>query len=84
MTSSRGIGGLTLALAVRQRGFEPDVYEQAAELAEIGAASRSRRTPPESCGRLGGLDALTAVSTEPSELIYRDGRSGRRIAAHPR
>lgn len=30
-----GIGGLTLALALRQRGLEPDVYEQALELAEI-------------------------------------------------
>jgi salicylate hydroxylase len=33
-----GIGGLTLAVALRQRGVEADVYEQAAELTEIGAA----------------------------------------------
>ena len=33
-----GIGGLTLAVALRQRGLEADVYEQAAEQAEIGAA----------------------------------------------
>ena len=33
-----GIGGLTLAVALRQRGIEADVYEQAPELTEIGAA----------------------------------------------
>ena len=33
-----GIGGLTTALALRQAGFEPEVYEQAPELLEIGAA----------------------------------------------
>ena len=78
-----GIGGLTLALALRQRGFEPDVYEQAAELAEIGAAVALSANSTRELGRLGVLDAVTAVSTEPSELIYRDWRSGRRIAAHP-
>lgn len=33
-----GIGGLTTALALRQTGFEPQVFEQAPELLEIGAA----------------------------------------------
>jgi salicylate hydroxylase len=78
-----GIGGLTLALALRQRGFEPDVYEQASELAEIGAAVALSANSTRELRRLGVLDAVTAVSTEPGELIYRDWRSGRRIAAHP-
>ncbi|HEX7332055.1 MAG TPA: FAD-dependent monooxygenase [Pyrinomonadaceae bacterium] len=33
-----GIGGLTAALAFRKHGFEPDVFEQAPELLDIGAA----------------------------------------------
>lgn len=33
-----GIGGLTAALALRQFGFEPDVFEQAPELLDVGAA----------------------------------------------
>ena len=33
-----GIGGLTTALALRQFGFEPDVFEQAPELVDVGAA----------------------------------------------
>jgi salicylate hydroxylase len=33
-----GIGGLTLALALRQSGIAVDIYEQTAELREVGAA----------------------------------------------
>jgi len=33
-----GIGGLTTAIALRQCGFEPDVYEQAPVLLDVGAA----------------------------------------------
>lgn len=32
-----GIGGLAAALALRQRGFTPTVYEQAPQLGEVGA-----------------------------------------------
>ena len=33
-----GIGGLTLALALRQHGIDVELYEQAPELREVGAA----------------------------------------------
>src|SRR6266851_4700103 len=33
-----GIGGLTTALALRQFGFEPEVFEQAPALLDVGAA----------------------------------------------
>jgi len=33
-----GIGGLTAALALRQHGFEPEVFEQAPALLDVGAA----------------------------------------------
>lgn len=78
-----GIGGLTLALALRQRGIAAEVFEQAAELAEIGAAVALSANSTRELRRLGVLDQITAVSTEPTELIYRDWRDGRRIAAHP-
>ncbi len=77
-----GVGGLTLAIALRQRGMEFEVYEQASELGEIGAAVALSANSTRELRRLGVLDALTAVSTEPSELIYRNWRDGRRIAAH--
>src|SRR4030095_12001461 len=33
-----GIGGVTTALALRQFGFEPEVFEQAPALLDVGAA----------------------------------------------
>ena len=33
-----GIGGLTLAIALRRHGLEVEIYEQTAELREVGAA----------------------------------------------
>jgi salicylate hydroxylase len=78
-----GIGGLTLALALRQRGLEADIYEQAAQLTEIGAAIALSANGTRELERLGCLNALTAVSTEPTELIYRGWSSDERIAAFP-
>ncbi len=77
-----GVGGLTLALALRQRGVEPDLYDQAQELTEIGAAVALSANATRELRRLGVLDPITAASTEPSELIYRNWRDGSRIAAH--
>jgi salicylate hydroxylase len=78
-----GVGGLTLWLALRQRGLSADIYEQARELTEIGAAVALSANATRELARLRVLDPIVAVSTEPTELIYRDGRTGGRIAAHP-
>ena len=60
-----------------------DVFEQAPELTEIGAAIALSANATRECARLGLLDELAAASTIPTELIYRDWRTGDRIAAHP-
>ena len=78
-----GIGGLTLALALRQRGMKADVFEQTAQLVEIGAAVALSANSTRELQRLGVLDRIAAASTEPTELIYRNWQDGRRIAAHP-
>ncbi len=78
-----GIGGLTLALALRQRGIAAQVYEQAHDLAEIGAAVALSANGTRELQRLGLLDAVVEKSTEPTELIFRHGPTGERIAAHP-
>ena len=77
-----GVGGLTLWLALQRRGLSADIYEQASALAEIGAAVALSANATRELGRLGVLDPVVAASTEPTELIYRDGRTGKRIAAH--
>jgi salicylate hydroxylase len=78
-----GIGGLTLALALRQRGIAADIYEQAAELREIGAAIALMANGARELERLGCLDAIAAASTEPSEIIWRGWRDDRRIESFP-
>jgi salicylate hydroxylase len=77
-----GIGGLTLALALRARGIEATLYEQAAELSEIGAAVALSANATRELQRLGLIDQLERTGVEPTELIYRDGLSGDRLAAH--
>lgn len=78
-----GIGGLVLALALRSWGIRADLFEQSAELAEIGAAVALSANATRELERLGLLPGIAATATEPSELIWRDGRSGDRAAAHP-
>ncbi len=78
-----GIGGLVLAHALRARGFSPDLYEQSAELTEIGAAVALSANATRELERLDLLDGVRSASTEPTELIHRDGRSGARISSHP-
>lgn len=78
-----GVGGLTLALALRLHGIEPQIYEQASELAEIGAAVALSANATRELERLDVLSAVEAVSTEPTELIYRGWRSDERIGAFP-
>jgi salicylate hydroxylase len=78
-----GIGGLVLAHALRARDFAADLYEQSAELTEIGAAVALAANANRELQRLQLLDAVRVVSTEPTELIHRDGRTGIRISSHP-
>jgi salicylate hydroxylase len=78
-----GIGGLSLALALREHGLRADVFEQAAELTEIGAAIALSANGLREYARLGLAEELAAVSTVPTELIYRHWQDGSRIAAHP-
>ena len=78
-----GIGGLSLALALRERGLQADVFEQAQELTEIGAAIGLAGNGIREYARLGLVDELAAASTIPTELIYRHWQDGSPIAAHP-
>ena len=77
-----GIGGLSFGLALRERGLDAEVFEQAAELTEIGAAIALSANATREYIRLGLGDALAAAGCTPTELIYRHWREGARIAAH--
>ncbi|RCW45223.1 salicylate hydroxylase [Halopolyspora algeriensis] len=76
-----GIGGLTLALSLRSRGIVADVYEQASEFREVGAAVALSANGTRVLRDLGVGDRLDACSAVPTELIYRHWRDARRIRA---
>ena len=78
-----GIGGLTLAIALRRYGIDVDIYEQTAELREVGAAVALSANATRFYEQFGLGPPLASRSAEVSALIYRDGRTGRLIGEHP-
>jgi salicylate hydroxylase len=78
-----GIGGLVLALALRERGIKFEVYEQADELREIGPAVALSANDTRDLRRLGLGEQVEAVSVVPSALVIRRWDSGEIIADHP-
>jgi salicylate hydroxylase len=78
-----GIGGLVLALALRERGITFELYEQAEELREIGAAVGLSANGTRELRRLGLRDQVEAASVIPSALVIRRWDTGEIIADHP-
>jgi salicylate hydroxylase len=78
-----GIGGLTLAIALQRYGLDIDIYEQAAELREVGAAVALSANGTRFFELAGLGPRLASHWFEVSALIYRDGRTGRLIGHHP-
>jgi salicylate hydroxylase len=78
-----GIGGLTFAIAMRHHGIDVDIYEQAEELREVGAAvALSANATRFFYDHWGMGEEFERVAFEISALIYRDGKSGREIGRH--
>jgi 2-polyprenyl-6-methoxyphenol hydroxylase-like FAD-dependent oxidoreductase len=77
------IGGLTAAHALRQRGFEPTVYEAAPVLKEIGAGVALQ---PNAMKALRSLDleaAVRAVEWASKYHVVRVRRTGRVLTRTP-
>jgi 2-polyprenyl-6-methoxyphenol hydroxylase-like FAD-dependent oxidoreductase len=71
-----GIGGLTAALALRQFGFVPEIFEQAPELLEVGAAILMWPNAMRVLHRLGLSDAVRQRGAVLEEALWlrHDGR----------
>jgi salicylate hydroxylase len=67
-----GIGGLVLARALEGHGIDAEVYEQADELREIGAAVALSANGVRELERLGIGTELAEISAVPSSLCVRD------------
>ena len=66
-----GIGGLTAAVALRQAGFDIDVYEQATELTEVGGGINMGPNAARILYRLGLGDALDLEAVRPASTHQR-------------
>jgi salicylate hydroxylase len=71
-----GIGGLTAALALMERGFEVEVLEQARQLGEIGAGVQISPNGTRVLSALGLGAAIDAVASEPLGKRVRLWNSG--------
>jgi 2-polyprenyl-6-methoxyphenol hydroxylase-like FAD-dependent oxidoreductase len=71
-----GIGGLTLAIALRRRGIEAPVYEAAPELRAIGAGIWVPPNAMQVLGRLGVAEAVLHEGARLERAELRDFRTG--------
>lgn len=72
-----GIGGLTAAAAMLQRGIDVDVFEQASELREVGAGIQISPNGNKVLDAIGVFDRLRALSCDPERKEFRLWNSGR-------
>src|SRR5215510_5871950 len=71
-----GIGGLTAALALLRMGIDVDVYEQAAELKEVGAGVQLAANGTRVLYALGIGEALKVLSCEAQGKEIRHWQTG--------
>ncbi|MEV8513728.1 FAD-dependent monooxygenase [Dactylosporangium sp. NPDC051484] len=78
-----GIGGLTAAIALQAKGFEVDVYDQASELREIGAAVSLGGNGMRVLDRLGLGQALRGAASNLQRIEFHHWKSGDVFFEHP-
>jgi salicylate hydroxylase len=71
-----GLGGLAATVALRQQGFEVQVYEQSPELAEFGAGINISPNSVKFFQAVGLLDRFKAAASEPMGLTWRNWNTG--------
>lgn len=72
-----GIGGMAAALSLLQRGHDVEVYEQAAELGEVGAGVQISPNGARALDTLGVFETLKAASCAPRRKEFRLWNTGR-------
>ena len=75
-----GIGGLAAGLALHRRGIEFEIYEQSAELSEIGAGLNLSPNALKAFRALGMEADAIAIGYQADFQVIRNWRSGRVIS----
>jgi salicylate hydroxylase len=83
IVAGAGIGGLTAALALAQRGFEVTLFEAAPRLEEIGAGLQLSPNAARVLIALGIEERLRPHVVSPEHLAVHSARSGRLLAQAP-
>lgn len=78
-----GIGGLATAIALRQRGCEVVVIEQAPQLGEVGAGVQMSPNAVKVLRAIGVEPLIRDVACEPLAFTGRDWKSGRVLYRTP-
>ncbi|HET8699089.1 MAG TPA: NAD(P)-binding protein, partial [Gammaproteobacteria bacterium] len=76
LIAGAGLGGLTAAAVLLQRGYRVRVYEQAPALGEIGAGIQISANASRVLHALGLEPRLTASAVTPAAFHYRLYSSG--------
>src|SRR6185369_241484 len=71
-----GIGGITAMLALRQRGIDVQLFEQAAAFSQVGAGLQVSSNAARILLKLGLGEALRRVATYPEGRDYRGWDTG--------
>jgi salicylate hydroxylase len=83
LIAGAGIGGLTTALALAQKGFRAAVFEQSARLEEAGAGIQLSPNAMHVLLALGLGEALRPHAVSAESIRIRKARSGREIVRVP-
>ncbi len=78
-----GIGGITTVLALRQRGVDVRLFEQAAAFGQVGAGLQVSSNAAKILRRLGLGDELKKVATYPEGRDYRGWDTAERLYYTP-
>ncbi len=80
LIAGAGIGGIVAALALLQRGFDVALYEQAAELGELGAGvqiSPNGSRVLRALGLMPAMEAIASVPTTKEMRLFNTGQAWR-------
>lgn len=83
LIAGAGIGGLTAALALAQKGFRVRIFEQATELGEVGAGLQIAANGTHVLQKLGLEQELEGIGFKPVAATMRLGRSGATVFTTP-
>ena len=83
LIAGAGVGGLTAALALAQKGFKVDVFERTPVLREYGAGLQLTPNATRILARMGVLEAVRAVAMAPRAIRLLRGANGGELTRLP-